>query len=167
MPEPPANQRQRDTAGRFRAGASGNPKGRPTGSGSSPGVRLRRLIAQHGDELIKALVRQAKQGDVTAAVALLDRCVARLRPMSEPVDIDVTGNRQAVADRLLAAVSAGELSTETASELLAMVDNAQPEDATIMPIDFDKLDEIYNRAMAASDAEAARIEAERLAGLRG
>ena len=85
MPEPPANQRQRDTAGRFRAGASGNPKGRPTGSGSSPGVRLRRLIAQHGDELIKALVRQAKQGDVTAAVALLDRCVARLRPMSEPL----------------------------------------------------------------------------------
>ena len=166
MPEPPTNQR-RDASGKFVPGKSGNPKGRPTGSGSSPGVRLRRLIAQHGDELVQALIGQAKQGDTVAAVALLDRVVARLRPMSEPVGIDVTGDRQAVADRLLQAVSAGELSTETASELLALVGSAQPADTSITPIDFDKLDELYNRAMQASDADQARIEAEKLAGLRG
>ncbi|NVZ07685.1 hypothetical protein HW932_00235 [Allochromatium humboldtianum] len=166
MPEPPTNH-QRDANGKFVPGASGNPKGRKPGSGSSPGVRLRRLIAQHGDELVRALIKQAKQGDTVAAVALLDRCVARLRPMSEPVSIDVTGDRQAVADRLLQAVSAGELSTETASELLALVGSARPPDTSITPIDFDKLDELYNKAMQASDAEAARIEAERLAGLRG
>ena len=166
MPEPPTNQR-RDASGKFVPGKSGNPKGRPTGSGSSPGVRLRRLIAQHGDELVQALIGQAKQGDTVAAVALLDRVVARLRPMSEPVGIDVTGDRQAVADRLLQAVSAGELSTETASELLALVGSAQPPDTSITPIDFDRLDELYNKAMQASDADQARIEAERMAGLRG
>ena len=166
MPEPPTNQR-RDASGKFVPGKSGNPRGRPAGSGPSPGVRLRRLIAQHGDELVQALIEQAKQGDTVAAVALLDRCVARLRPMSEPVAVDLTGDRQAVADRLLQAVSAGEISTETGAELLALVGSAQPADTSITPIDFDKLDELYNRAMQASDADQARIEAERLAGLRG
>lgn len=167
MPEPPSNQRPRDANGKFIRGASGNPRGRPTGSGSSPGVRLRRLIAQHGDELVSVLVEQAKQGDTTAAVALLDRCVSRLRPMSEPVAVDLTGDRQAVAERLLQGVSAGELSTETASELLRLIGSAQPVDATIQPINFDKLDELYDRAMREAAATQARVEAERDAGLRG
>lgn len=158
---------QRDASGKFPPGRSGNPRGRPPGSGSSPGVRLRRLIAQHGDELVQALIEQAKKGDVTAAVALLDRVVARLRPMSEPVGIDVTGDRQAVADRLLQAVSAGELSTETASQLLALVAGAQPPDTSLTPIDYEKLDALYDKAMKEAAEMQARVESEREAGLRG
>ena len=166
MPEPPTNQR-RDASGKFVPGKSGNPRGRPAGSGSSPGVRLRRLIAQHGDELVQALIGQAKRGDTVAAVALLDRVVARLRPMSEPVGIDVTGDRQAVADRLLQAVSAGELSTETASQLLALVAGAQPPDTSLTPIDYEKLDALYDKAMKEAAEMQARVESEREAGLRG
>lgn len=167
MPEPPTNQLHRDASGKFAPGKSGNPRGRPAGSGSSPGVRLRRLIAQHGDELVSVLVEQAKQGDVTAAVALLDRCVSRLRPMSEPVAVDLTGDRQSVAERLLQGVSVGELSTETASELLSLVGSAQPADAAIQPIDYEKLDALYDKAMKEAAVMQARVEAEREAGLRG
>lgn len=165
MPEPSTNPKRAE-GGKFLPGRSGNPRGRPPGSGSSPGVRLRRLIAEHGEQLVKALIEQAKKGDTAAAVALLDRCIARLRPMSEPVMVDVTGDRQAVADRLMIAVSAGELSTETAGELLALIDRASsPEKALQMP-DLDKLNEMYDRALREAEADQARIVAERLAGLR-
>ena len=128
---------------------------------------MRRLIGEHGETIVGALVKKAQEGDVQAALGLLDRVLPRVRPISEPITLDLAGSRQEIADRLLAAVSAGEIGTETGAELLALVGSAQPVDATIQPINFDRLDELYDRAAKETAAMQARVEAEREAGLRG
>lgn len=70
MPETPTTPR--DGRGKFVPGASGNPRGRPRGSGPATGVRLRRLVAEHAEGLIGTLIAKAKRGDVNAAIALLE-----------------------------------------------------------------------------------------------
>jgi len=69
---PPASQ-PRDSAGRFSPGVSGNPSGRPKGSGT-----LARAIRQaYGRdrvlEILEVLRGKALEGDTTAARLYLDR----------------------------------------------------------------------------------------------
>ncbi len=56
--------------GRWKAGESGNPKGRPAGTGKV--AEMRAAIAAHVPELLKALVVKALEGDVGAARLLLE-----------------------------------------------------------------------------------------------
>lgn len=103
--------------GRWKAGESGNPKGRPTGSGKVALVRA--AIAAHVPELLQALVTKALDGDVGAARLLLERTVAPLRAV-EPAQAltlpDGTLTEQGRA--VLKAVAAGELAPGQGATLL-------------------------------------------------
>jgi len=70
---------ERDEAGRWTRGTSGNPNGRPVGRGSIT-VELRRLLAETDSDgvpthtrIAERLIHMAKQGDLRAIREVLDR----------------------------------------------------------------------------------------------
>lgn len=116
MTEPAKKKRP----GRWKAGESGNPKGRPAGTGKVAQVRA--AIAVHVPDLVQALVAKALSGDVGAARLLLERTVAPLRAI-EPAqaltlpDGSLTDQGRAV----LKAVAAGELAPGQGASLLSAI----------------------------------------------
>jgi hypothetical protein len=99
-------------------GTSGNPDGRPPGSG--PAAAVRRAIADDVPEIIARLAELAKGGDVQAARVLLDRVVPTLR--AEAVAVTVPGlDAGSIAERAQAALEAagrGEMSPDTSAALV-------------------------------------------------
>lgn len=103
--------------GRWKAGESGNPKGRPTGSGKVALVRA--AIAAHVPELLQALVTKALDGDVGAARLLLERTVAPLRAVEPAQSLTLPDGTLTEQGRaVLKAVAAGELSPGQGATLL-------------------------------------------------
>jgi hypothetical protein len=107
---------------KFRPGVSGNVKGRPRGV---PDRRapLRELIAKQAPELIRLAVDAAKAGDTTALGLLLARCVAPLRPASDPISFDMAPGAS-LADQarsILAAIADGRIDPHTGRALVDAV----------------------------------------------
>ena len=74
---------------KFKAGISGNPKGRP--KNKTPATLLRKSIVDDMPEIILTLIKQAKEGDTAAAKILLDRCVPSLKPQAMASHLPVNG----------------------------------------------------------------------------
>lgn len=103
---------------RWKKGQSGNPAGRKAGSGEV--AKLRSAITGEVPEILKALIRTAKTGDVQAARLLLERVLPPLRAIEEPVVMELVG--QSLADQgraVLAEAAAGRINTGQASAMLA------------------------------------------------
>lgn len=113
--------KQRGPGRPFPRGVSGNPKGRPRGSGLVGDMR--RAIADHASEVLDALVRKALEGDVQACRALLDRVCPPLRAESLPVMVPgmEAGSLSGRAEAAMKAVAQGNLSPDTAAALMAAV----------------------------------------------
>jgi hypothetical protein len=103
----------------WKPGQSGNPKGRPPGTGEV--AKLRAGIAKHVPAIIRSLVKQAKGGDTSAARLLLERVVAPVKAAELPVPMDfgadLSPSDQARA--LTMAALAGQLAPSYVAELLA------------------------------------------------
>jgi hypothetical protein len=57
----------------FKPGASGNPAGRPRGSG----LGIRELAQTYGPEMLTLLVQKARKGSLAAIVHVLDRAYGK------------------------------------------------------------------------------------------
>lgn len=106
--------------GRFKAGQSGNPAGRPRGA-LSPAMKL---IKQASPAVLQQVIAQAIDGDMQAAALILARGVPALKATLEPV-ILMTGqeykamNTAERAEAILAAAVTGRVPPDVAQQLIA------------------------------------------------
>lgn len=106
----------------FIKGQSGNPQGRPKGSGIS--AQLRQAIEGEAEAIIKAMIEQAKAGDMQAAKALLDRVLPALKPESQAIHLPELVAAGTMAEKARAAIDAagaGAVSPSAASDLVAAI----------------------------------------------
>ena len=107
--------------GRWKPGESGNPKGKPPGSGELQ--KLRAAIGAYVPAIIERLVNAACGGDVQAARLLLERVLPPVKAVEQvqPVDMPTDGSLAAQGRAVLAAVAAGQLSPGQGGQLLAAI----------------------------------------------
>ena len=106
----------------FTKGQSGNPQGRPKGSGLS--AQLRAAIEQDAPSIIKAMIEQAKAGDMQAAKALLDRVLPALKPESQAIHLPELVAAPTLADKAKAAIDAagaGDIAPSAASDMVSAI----------------------------------------------
>lgn len=106
----------------FIKGQSGNPAGRPKGSGLS--AQLRAAIEQDAPSIIKTMIEQAKAGDMQAAKALLDRVLPALKPESQAIHLPELVAAPTLADKGKAAIDAagaGDIAPSAASDMVSAI----------------------------------------------
>ena len=107
-------------AAAWKPGQSGNPKGRPAGTGEV--AKLRAAIAGNVPAILESLTTAALAGDVQAARLLLERALPPIKPVeqSQPLSLpDGTLTEQGRA--VLASVAAGELAPGQGAALLGAI----------------------------------------------
>lgn len=105
---------------KFKPGKSGNPKGRPKGIADRR-TQWRDNLRMELPDLLSKLVQMAREGDPHALKLILDRVAPPLRPQAEPIDLPGLASAGTLTERaqaVVAAVAAGEIGTDAASDLL-------------------------------------------------
>lgn len=81
----PAKQRGRP----FAPGVSANPAGRPVGARNKSTVLAEKLINDDAEEIVRAIIKAARSGDVAAGKAVLDRLLPAKRPGDRPINFSM------------------------------------------------------------------------------
>ena len=106
---------------KFKAGKSGNPRGKPRGT-KDKRTELRDLLQPHQDALIAKVVELAKSGDPAALKIVFDRLMPPLRARDEPVQFEMTGDTLTEKARsVLSAIAEGQLTPDQGIRLLEAV----------------------------------------------
>lgn len=112
------NTPNKDT--KWKPGQSGNPKGKPKGSGEVQ--KLREAIGLHVPGIIKQLLTAAKGGDVQAARLLLERVLPPLKAVEQASPLTLPdGSLTEQGRAVLAAVGAGELAPGQGAQLITAI----------------------------------------------
>ena len=107
-------------AAAWKPGQSGNPKGRPAGSGEV--AKLRAAIAGNVPAILQSLTAAAMAGDVQAARLLLERTLPALKPAEQAQALHLPDGTLTDQGRaVLAAVAAGELAPGQGAALLGAI----------------------------------------------
>ena len=115
-------EKTRDQQGHWLPGASGNPAGRPAGSGHV--ARLRAELAQQLPGILQALIKQAKGGDVAAIRVVLDRVIPPLKAVDAPLSLELPEGGYATQGRaIVASAASGEVSAQEAAQLIGAISN--------------------------------------------
>ena len=106
--------------GRWKAGESGNPKGKAAGTGELQ--KLRAAIGEHVPGIIKQLVAAAIGGDVQAARLILERVLPPVKAIEQAQTINLPDGTLTEQGRaVLRCVAAGELAPGQGAQLLTAI----------------------------------------------
>jgi hypothetical protein len=107
---------ERGPSGQFSPGKSGNPKGRP----KSETVALRQSLAFGAEDVVKAILDAAKDGDMTAAKLVLDRLCPPLKSIAQPVHLTLPHDASplTVAKAVISATASGMLPPDVSAQLV-------------------------------------------------
>ena len=106
--------------GRWKAGESGNPAGKPPGSGELQ--KLRAAIGAHVPAIIKQLVSAARGGDTQAARLILERVLPPVKAIEQTQVLQLPGGTLTQQGRaVLAAIAAGTLAPGQGAQLLTAI----------------------------------------------
>ena len=109
---------KRDAQGRWKAGQSPNPAGRPKGVGLT--AQMREALKQATPLVLKSMIQRAIDGDTKAAAIVLARSMPELRPTDEVLPIDLgDGTAADRGRRAVDALATGEVSPQQAEAALA------------------------------------------------
>ena len=104
----------------WKPGQSGNPKGRPSGTGEV--AKLRAAIAASVPAILGNLTTAALAGDVQAAKLLLERVLPVLKPAEQAQAVSIPeGSLTDKGRAVLDAVAAGELAPGQGAALLRAI----------------------------------------------
>jgi Family of unknown function (DUF5681) len=109
----------------FQPGQSGNPQGRMRGSQNKTTQMLAALLEAEAEEVTRAVVEKAKQGDLTAAKIVLDRLLPsrRDRPLQfELPSFEKPGDAVTASTAVLAAVASGDLTPSEGAEIAKLIE---------------------------------------------
>jgi hypothetical protein len=110
----------------FQKGQSGNPKACPLGSRHKASMLAERLLETDIEEVIRAVIAKAKEGDMTAAKIIVERLVPprKHRPVSFSMPtIETATDAAKIMSAILSAVAGGDLTPSEASEIAKLIDS--------------------------------------------
>jgi len=106
----------------FKKGESGNLLGRPKGI-QDKRTKLRLLLEPHVEPIVNKLIELALNGDTTALKLCMDRIIPVLKPVSQPINIDIPlpENLTDMAKIFLKSTASGDLSPDVAIQLISAI----------------------------------------------
>ncbi len=110
---------------KFKAGQSGNAKGRPQGI-TDKRTALRALFQPHAEELIGKVVELAKAGDIQALRICIDRIIPPARENRISISLPMLRDVKDCAEAqrvIIAAVATGELLPGEGEAISGLVEN--------------------------------------------
>jgi hypothetical protein len=113
------SQGPRTPKGRFPAGVSGNPQGRP----KNETTVLRQALSAGAAEVVQVILTSAKAGDMQAAKIVMDRLIPSLKPTAALVHLTIPAEATPleIAREILTATASGNLTPDTASQLISAI----------------------------------------------
>ena len=115
----------RTSKGRFRAGVSGNPAGRPRGSRNKTTVLIETLLEDEAEALTRALITKALSGSTHALELVFARLAPPRRDHHVALSLPSLGRAADIVDgqaRVIAAMAAGELTPAEARDVAGLLD---------------------------------------------
>ncbi len=111
--------------GKWEKGQSGNLKGRPQGSRNNATILLEKMLTNDGKDVVRAVVKAAKNGDMAAARLVLDRIIPVRKGRAIKLNLPEVNSPRDVMKALSAAIRAmadGELTPEEANMIAALLE---------------------------------------------
>jgi len=107
--------------GRFQAGQSGNPMGRPRGARNKATMLAEQMMAEDVASVVQSVIKAAKSGDMVAAKIILDRIIPARKGQTIQLELPRVITTPDVIEAMTVALEAmaeGDISPDEAAAIM-------------------------------------------------